>query len=103
CPSLTLEREIVMSYATAANRAKPIYAPIPSVTVREAVSPALDDGLSAMQAIGQTARYSRDETIFGDGDDALYSYKVVSGTVRLCKLMSDGRRQIAEFLRAGDF
>ncbi len=63
----------------------------------------LDDSLSAIQAIGQTVRYNRDETIFSDGDDALYSYKVVSGTVRLCKLMSDGRRQIAEFLQAGDF
>lgn len=62
-----------------------------------------EEGLMAIQAIGQAVRTSRDATIFTEGDDALYSYKVVSGTIRLCKLMSDGRRQIAEFLQAGDF
>lgn len=65
--------------------------------------PVVDEGLAAMQAIGQSHRFQRDETIFNDGDDANYSYKVVKGTVRLCKLMSDGRRQIAEFIRADEF
>ena len=70
---------------------------------RPAMRPAVDESLSAMQAIGQVAHYSRGETIFSDGDEALYAYKVISGTIRLCKLLSDGRRQIAEFLQAGDF
>jgi CRP/FNR family nitrogen fixation transcriptional regulator len=61
------------------------------------------DSLSALQAIGTVARFGRNTTIFGDGDEASYSYRIVSGTVRLCKLMSDGRRQIAEFLMPGDF
>src|SRR5262249_28962459 len=29
-------------------------------------------------------------------------YKVVSGTVRICKLLADGRRHVAEFCCAGD-
>lgn len=62
-----------------------------------------DDGLNALQAIGTVARFERNATLFCDGDDADYSYRIVSGTVRLCKLMSDGRRQIAEFLSVGDF
>jgi len=62
-----------------------------------------DDGFSALQAIGTVARFARNATIFSDGDDADYSYRLISGTVRLCKLMSDGRRQIAEFVAAGDF
>lgn len=62
-----------------------------------------DDGLPALHAIGMKAHFARNETIFSDGDDAAYTYKVVSGTVRLCKMMSDGRRQIAEFLLPGDF
>lgn len=74
-----------------------------SFPVVRAGQPAADDSMSAMQAIGQTARYSRDDTIFSEGDDANYSYRVVSGTIRLCKLLSDGRRQIAEFLQSGDF
>jgi CRP-like cAMP-binding protein len=89
-----------MSFAgqTTATRAS---FPLASMPLTGRVQP--DDSLSAMQAIGQQAHFNRDATIFSDGDDALYSYKVVSGTVRLCKLMSDGRRQIAEFLQAGDF
>jgi CRP-like cAMP-binding protein len=82
-----------MSYAAAIATDQP----------RPPVRPPVDESLSAMQAIGQVAHYSRGETIFSDGDDALFAYKVISGTVRLCKLLSDGRRQIAEFLQAGDF
>jgi len=82
-----------MSYAAAIATDQP----------RAVVRPPVDESLSAMQAIGQVAHFSRGETIFSDGDDALFAYKVISGTVRLCKLLSDGRRQIAEFLQAGDF
>ncbi|HTW33175.1 MAG TPA: helix-turn-helix domain-containing protein [Rhizomicrobium sp.] len=60
-------------------------------------------GLSALQTIGTVAHFGRNGTIFSEGDDANYSYRIVSGTVRLCKLMSDGRRQIAEFVGSGDF
>jgi CRP-like cAMP-binding protein len=74
-----------------------------SPVARAKIGAAPDDGLSAIQALGQLAHYARDTTIFSDGDDALYAYKIVKGTVRLCKMLSDGRRQIAEFLRAGDF
>lgn len=62
-----------------------------------------DDCFKALQAIGTVAHFARNTTIFSDGDDADYSYRIVSGTARLCKLMSDGRRQIAEFLAPGDF
>lgn len=66
-------------------------------------APSAGDGLAAIQAIGQIVNAAREATIFTEGDDALYFYKVVSGTVRLCKLMPDGRRQIADFLQGGDF
>lgn len=42
-------------------------------------------------------------TIFNEGDLAQSVYRVKSGSVRLCKLLSDGRRQIANFHYAGDF
>lgn len=60
------------------------------------------DALSAMHASGVVSRFGRNQTIFNEGDDARYSYKVVEGGVRLCKLMPDGRRQIAEFMLPGD-
>jgi len=63
----------------------------------------VDEDLRALQQVGIKVRHGRNETIFNDGDDAANCYKVISGAVRLCKHMSDGRRQIADFLLAGDF
>jgi len=42
------------------------------------------------------------ETIFHEGDNALYFYKVVTGSVRLVKSVADGHRQICDFNLAGD-
>lgn len=63
----------------------------------------VDEDLRALQQVGTKVRFSRNETIFNDGDEATHCYKVISGAVRLCKHMTDGRRQIADFLLAGDF
>ena len=61
-----------------------------------------EDALSPLQAVSTASRFGRNQTIFNEGDDARYSYKVIQGGVRLCKVRSDGRRQIAEFLLPGD-
>jgi CRP/FNR family nitrogen fixation transcriptional regulator len=58
---------------------------------------------SALASLGTISRFDRNTTIFSEGDDAGYSYKVITGAVRLSKIMSDGRRQIAEFALSGDF
>ncbi|MFO1160399.1 MAG: helix-turn-helix domain-containing protein [Reyranellaceae bacterium] len=42
------------------------------------------------------------EELFGEGDEAEFFYQVVSGAVRSCKLLSDGRRQIDAFHLPGD-
>ena len=52
---------------------------------------------------GTRLHFDRDETIFNEGDSAEFGYQVVSGAVRLCKHMVDGRRQITQFLLPGDF
>jgi CRP/FNR family transcriptional regulator, nitrogen fixation regulation protein len=44
----------------------------------------------------------RNQEIYPEGDATDCWYKVVSGTVRICKLLADGRRQIAEFCFSGD-
>ena len=62
-----------------------------------------DDDLKALHKIGSRMHFGRGETIFNEGDSAEYAYKIASGTVRLCKHMPDGRRQIAQFLFAGEF
>lgn len=55
-----------------------------------------------LKTIGVVSQLSRLTTIFNEGDDAQYTYKVMSGAVRLSKVMLDGRRQIADFALPGD-
>jgi CRP/FNR family transcriptional regulator, nitrogen fixation regulation protein len=47
-------------------------------------------------------RAERDAVIVAQADPADYGYLVISGCVRTVRLMSDGRRQVGEFLLAGD-
>jgi len=58
--------------------------------------------LLGFDRIGSRRSLARNEKIFADGDPADCWYKVISGTVRLCKLLADGRRQVAEFYFSGD-
>lgn len=58
---------------------------------------------STFGVLGTIMSYARKSTIFSEGDGADYSYKVLTGAVCLSKMMSDGRRQIAEFAFPGDY
>jgi CRP/FNR family transcriptional regulator, nitrogen fixation regulation protein len=53
--------------------------------------------------MGAKMTYARNEEIFGEGEPAEYLYKVVSGAVRACKILDDGRRQVSAFYVPGDF
>ena len=46
--------------------------------------------------------FAPDRQIYAEGDDARSFYKVVSGVVRTCRFLSDGRRQIDAFHMEGD-
>ena len=63
----------------------------------------VNDSKSALSSFGTVSHFARNNTIFSEGDDAEYSYRVMTGAVRLSKMMPDGRRQIAEFALPGDF
>lgn len=54
------------------------------------------------QRADRVRRLSKNEELFAEGDAANFFYKVVSGAVRTCKLLDDGRRQINAFHLAGD-
>jgi CRP/FNR family nitrogen fixation transcriptional regulator len=56
----------------------------------------------ALREIGTVIRYSRNSEIYGEGEPADNVYRVVSGAVRTYKLLSDGRRQIGDFLIEGE-
>jgi CRP/FNR family transcriptional regulator, nitrogen fixation regulation protein len=60
------------------------------------------DALVALERIGARLSFARNDEIYGEGDEAECWYKVISGTVRICKLLADGRRHIAEFCFSGD-
>jgi len=55
-----------------------------------------------MRLMGATMAYSRNSEIFGENEPADYLYRVVSGSVRTYKILSDGRRQIGGFYLSGD-
>lgn len=58
---------------------------------------------SALRAIRYDTRMDSQATIFREGDAASNIFTLVSGAVKLSKLMVDGRRQIVGFLFPGDF
>jgi CRP-like cAMP-binding protein len=56
----------------------------------------------SMELMGTRISYARNVEIFGEGEPAEYLYKVVSGSVRSCKILDDGRRQVTGFHMAGE-
>src|SRR5689334_10406103 len=58
---------------------------------------------SSIQHVGIVRSYARKNEIVREDDPANHVYEVVSGTVCTCKMLREGRRQIAGFYFAGDF
>jgi CRP/FNR family transcriptional regulator, nitrogen fixation regulation protein len=58
--------------------------------------------LEPLEPRATTVHAERDEEIVAQDEKAVYCYRVVSGCVRTAQLMEDGRRQVGEFLFAGD-
>jgi CRP/FNR family nitrogen fixation transcriptional regulator len=56
-----------------------------------------------MNEAGERMTLAAGEELFVEGDPAEFFYKMVSGTVRTSKLLSDARRQIDSFHFVGDF
>lgn len=52
--------------------------------------------------IHQTVMFAANEEIYGQGEPATALYQVAFGTVRLYRLLADGRRQISAFHVAGE-
>ena len=51
---------------------------------------------------GTRLRFSNNQMIFSEGDEAKAFYKVIAGRVRLYKMQMNGRRQIIDFMIPGD-
>lgn len=59
--------------------------------------------IERVRAIISTQHYDPGQIVIRESDFADSLFNVVSGTVRLYKLLPDGRRQITGFLLSGDF
>ena len=64
--------------------------------------PTLADYLGRIQAHGAKLHFARNAPIFNQDDPADQVYRIVSGIVRLCRYMPDGRRYIVDFLLPGE-
>jgi CRP/FNR family transcriptional regulator, nitrogen fixation regulation protein len=56
----------------------------------------------SLELMGAPMSFARNAEIYGENEPAEYLYKLVSGTVRTSKILSDGRRQVGEFYLPGD-
>ena len=56
----------------------------------------------AFDLMGALMPFTRNAEIYGEKEPAEYLYKVISGTVRTYKVLTDGRRQIGAFYLPGD-
>lgn len=63
-------------------------------------SPALEAAFDRLSA--RTRRFARGAEIFAEGCPADKVYRIVSGAVRISRLLSDGRRQVCDFLYSGE-
>jgi CRP-like cAMP-binding protein len=60
------------------------------------------DLAEALDLMGASMSFRRNSEIYGENEPADYVYKVVKGTVRTHRILSDGRRQIGSFYLPGD-
>lgn len=59
--------------------------------------------LARLKGLGWTIRLSAGQTLFHEGDPATRVFTLTSGTLKLYKLLADGRRHVAGFMYPGDF
>ncbi|WEK06675.1 MAG: helix-turn-helix domain-containing protein [Candidatus Devosia phytovorans] len=61
-----------------------------------------EEGILAFSQPSAVSLYDAGATIYGQGDPTGQLYMVEFGTVRLCRVSADGRRQISAFYFAGE-
>lgn len=78
-----------------------VLSPAAALVARTSAIAALDEGREVLR-VGAVSHIVADREVFAEGDAPDVFFKIVSGTVRTCKFLSDGRRQIEAFYTAGD-
>ncbi len=98
------EQSNVVKLPEAARRQTP-ESPCAACPVRDqTVCSVLDDWeLKRLNAIRMPANLRQNGILFDEGEPADYVYNLTEGTMKLYKLLPDGRRQITGFVFPGDF
>ena len=96
-PGLLLHRTAAWAVTKASNPCKACN--VRERTVCAAIEP---EELDLINAIVTRIEHSPGQTIFYEEDRAEHLYNVTRGTVRISKMLLDGRRQITGFLSPGD-
>ena len=79
--------------------------PCQACTVRHLTvcAPLDEQEVQEVAAISQNVEMSPGDPLFDEGERADQVYNVTAGTMKVYKLLSDGRRQVTGFLFPGDF
>jgi len=62
-----------------------------------------NEELRELSKVTTEVQLAAEAAVFYEGDENTYLFNVVAGTIRLTKLLPDGRRQVTGFLFPGDF
>jgi len=102
-PDINISGAIRLPKAVA--KPKPASSPCAACTIRDlAVCSALEGTeLDRLNAIRMPAQMTGGGTLFDEGATADYVYNLTVGTMKLYRLLPDGRRQITGFVYPGDF
>lgn len=73
-----------------------------AAAARSLPQPAPQNVADAIGCMGTLMSFARNAEIYGEGEPAEYLYKLVRGTVRTYKVLTDGRRQVGGFHLAGE-
>ncbi len=98
-----------LSKAAALQQAKPRArteaSPCSACAVRHLTfcQPLNDEELKQLSAIVTTVELVPGDPLFDESEPATHLFNVTAGTMKVYKLLPDGRRQITGFLLAGDF
>jgi CRP/FNR family transcriptional regulator, nitrogen fixation regulation protein len=78
---------------------KPVSVPRPQFPIGNVNGGAFLDSIGLM---GVRISYPRNAEIYGEGEPVEYLYRVITGAVRICKILDDGRRQVTVFHLPGE-
>lgn len=72
-------------------------------TDRQSSRAARGDELGDLEPLGSVVTLCREQPLFHETDRAELYFKVVSGAMRSCTVLANGRRHVGEFFLPGDF